>query len=203
MHAALCDPTKPRTYPPAQIPLQTLLKGMTMKIKTALLIASLAAAPAFASEQSTQLTREQVRAETLKAMRDGTMLSAGEASLPMRQINPRAYPAPAPTVSQSRDQVLRELNQAIRTGDMLAAGESGTKLNEVAPGQYPTQGLAAGPSKTRDQVKEELAEAIYRGEIAANGEDGRMLKEVYPGMYRDAQDVAAQRSYKADDTRGL
>ena len=125
-----------------------------MKLTTALLIASFAAAPAFASEQAAPLTREQVRAETLQAMRDGTMLSAGEASLPMRQINPRAYPpAPTPTVSKSRDQVLRELNQAIQSGEMLAAGESGIKLNEVAPGQYPTQRLVAGPSKTRVQVK--------------------------------------------------
>ncbi len=195
----------PRGALSTQIPQQILsLKGMTMKLTTALLIASFAAAPAFASEQAAPLTREQVRAETLQAMRDGTMLSAGEASLPMRKINPRAYPpAPAPTASKSRDQVLRELNQAIQSGEMLAAGESGIKLNEVAPGQYPTQRLVAGPSKTRDQVKEELAQAIAKGEVAVNGEDGRMLKEVFPGLYRDTQDVAAERSFKGGGSQGM
>lgn len=175
-----------------------------MKFKTALLIIALGAtAPAFAAGPSTPLTREQVRAETLRAISNGELMS-GESSLSLRQINPRAYPAAAPVASKSRSQVVNELNRAIQSGDMMAAGESGAKLNEIAPGNYPAQNLAAGPSKTRDQVQHELAEAIIHGEMMANGEDGRMLNEVFPGMYRGshAQDVAAE-SGSASGTRGF
>ena len=108
-----------------------------MNFKTALLIFYLGAAPAFAADQSAPLTREQVRAELMQAMRSGEMLSRGESSMTLREINPRAYPAPAATVSKTRTQVVQELNQAIRTGEMLAGGESGAKLNEITPGLYP------------------------------------------------------------------
>ncbi|MFX8055420.1 hypothetical protein ABTK93_19270, partial [Acinetobacter baumannii] len=78
----------------------------------------------------------------------------------LREINPRAYPAPAATVSKTRSQVAQELNQAIRTGEILAAGESGAKLNEIAPGSYPSQAVTA-QAKTRDEVRHELEEAIF------------------------------------------
>jgi len=176
-----------------------------MKFKTALLIIALGAtAPAFAANPSTALTREQVRAETLEAMRNGTMLSAGESGMRMREMNPRAYPAPAASPSKSRSQVEQELQRAIQSGDLLAPGESGAKLNEIAPGSYPARNTATGPTKTREQVRRELAEAVMHGEMMANGEDGRMLNEVFPGMYRGshAHDAAAE-SGSASGTRGF
>jgi len=166
-----------------------------MKLKTALLIIAIgASAPAFAADPSVPLTREQVRTETLESMRNGTMLSAGESGMRLRDLYPSAYPTPAATPSRSRAQVVQELNKAIQSGDLMAAGESGAKLNEIAPGNYPAQNIAAGPSKTRDQVRHELAEAIIHGEVMANGEDGRMLNEMFPGTYRKrhAQHVAIE-----------
>jgi len=166
-----------------------------MNFKTALLILSLGAAPAFAADQSAPLTREQVRAELSQAMRSGEMLSRGEASMTLREINPRAYPPPAATVSKTRSQVAQELNQAMRTGEILAAGESGAKLNEIAPGSYPSQAVTA-QAKTRDEVRHELEEAIFHGEMMANGEDGRSVKEVFPGLYRGSHtDVATERGF--------
>lgn len=167
-----------------------------MNFKTALLILSLGAAPAFAADQSAPLTREQVRAELMQAMRSGEMLSGGESSMTRREINPRAYPAPAATVSKTRTQVVQELNQAIRTGEMLAGGESSAKLNEITPGLYPAPAVTAR-AKTRDEVQHELEEAIFHGEMMANGEDGRMVKEVFPGLFRGshASDVAAERGF--------
>lgn len=175
-----------------------------MKFNTALLFIALGAtAPAFAADPSTPLTREQVRAETLRAISNGEMI-LGESSLRLRQINPSAYPAATSIPSKNRSEVINELKRAIQSGDMMAPGESGAKLNEISPGSYPAQNIATGPSKTREQVRHELAEAVKHGEMMANGEDGRMLNEVFPGMYRGshAQDVAAD-SGSASGTRGF
>ena len=160
-----------------------------MKLKSALIILSLIAAPAFASDQAVSKTREQVQAELAQAMQSGDMLAFGESGLTLKQLNPGAYPATASAqATKSRDQVRAELEQAIRTGDILVGGESGAKLNEIVPSRYPV--VANAPSKTRDQVKSELARAIREGEIVSVGEDGRKLNEIYPDRYRDAHHAA-------------
>ena len=159
-----------------------------MKIKSTLIVLSLFAAPAFASDQGVSKTREQVRAELAQAMRSGDMLASGESGLTLKQINPGAYPVDASAqVTKTREQVRTELEQAIRTGDILAGGESSAKLNELTPGRYPA--VATAPSKTRGQVKSELARAIREGEIVA-GEDGRKLNEIYPDRYHAAHHAA-------------
>lgn len=133
-----------------------------MKFKTALLVLSLAAAPAFASDPSAPKTREQVRAELFQAIASGDMLGGGETSMKLNQINPRLYPSAKPVgTPKTRSQVVTELEQAIKIGDVMAAGESGAKLNEIAPASYPVQ-ATAGQSKSREQVKQELAEAIRK-----------------------------------------
>ena len=126
-----------------------------MKLKSTLIVLSLIAAPAFASDQLVSKTREQVRAELAQAMQSGDMLASGESGLTLKQLNPGAYPATASAqATKSRDQVRAELEQAIRTGDILVGGESGAKLNEVMPDRYPV--VANASSKTRAQVKSEL-----------------------------------------------
>ncbi|CAN7418359.1 DUF4148 domain-containing protein [Acidovorax sp. LjRoot194] len=160
-----------------------------MKLKSTLIVFSLLAAPAFASDQAVSKTREQVQTELAQAQRSGDMLASGESGLTLKQLNPAAYPVTASMQgAKTRDEVLAELDQAIRTGDILAGGESGSKLNEVAPGRYPV--IASAPSKTRDQVKNELARAIREGELVAVGEDGRKLNEIYPDRYQASHHAA-------------
>lgn len=173
-----------------------------MKLKSTLIVLSLIAAPAFASDQSVSKTREQVQAELVQAIRSGEMLASGESGLTLKQLNPQAYPVTASVLgAKTRDQVRAELQQAIRTGDIMAGGESGAKLNELDPARYPAVALV--PSKTRDQVKSELARAISSGELVAVGEDGRKLNEIYPDRYHAAHHaaVANQSSGAAKEPR--
>ncbi len=160
-----------------------------MKLKSTLIVLSLIAAPAFASDQAISKTRQQVQAELTQAMQSGDMLASGESGLTLKQLNPRAYPATATAQSpKSREKVRAELEQAIRSGEMLAAGESGAKLNELMSRRYPV--VEAKSYKTRDQVKSELARAIREGELVAVGEDGRKLNEIYPDRYHAAHHAA-------------
>ena len=93
-----------------------------MKLKSTLIVLSLIAAPAFASDQVVSKTREQVQAELAHAMQSGDMLASGESGLTLKQLNPGAYPATASAqVTKSRDQVRDELEQAIRSGVNAAA----------------------------------------------------------------------------------
>lgn len=52
-----------------------------MKLKSTLIVLSLIAAPAFASDQVVSKTREQVRAELAQAQQSGDMLAFGESGL--------------------------------------------------------------------------------------------------------------------------
>lgn len=127
-----------------------------MKIQSTLIVLSLIAAPAFASDQAISKTRQQVQAELAQAMQSGDMLAYGESGMTLKQINPSAYPVTATAPSmKTREQVRAELEQAIRSGEMLAAGESGAKLNQLMSRRYPV--VEAKSYKTRDQVKSELA----------------------------------------------
>ena len=108
-----------------------------MKLKTALIVLSLASAPAFAADPHTpSKTREQVRAELIQAQRNGDMLAAGESGLTLREQNPGEYPAAQMLAGKTRAQVTAELAEALRTGDVMAGGDSGAKLNELAPQRY-------------------------------------------------------------------
>ena len=160
-----------------------------MKLKSTLIVLSLIAAPAFASDQAASKTREQVQAELVQAVRSGDMLASGESGLTLKQLNPHAYPVTGSALgAKTREQVQAELVHAIRIGDIMAGGESGAKLNELEPGRYPA--VASAPSLTRDQVKNELARAISEGELVAVGEDGRKLNEIYPDRYHAAHHPA-------------
>ena len=143
-----------------------------MKLKTALIVLSLASASAFAAgPHPLSKTREQVRTELMQAQRNGDMLAAGESGLTLREQNPGQYPAAQMLTGKTRAQVTAELAEALRTGDVMAGGDSGAKLNELAPQRYPAPATVV--SKSREQVKLELVQAIHDGEIVAYGEDGR------------------------------
>ena len=62
-----------------------------MKLKSTLIVLSLIAAPAFASDQAVSKTREQVLAELAQAQQNGEMLAAGDSGMTLKQINPGAY----------------------------------------------------------------------------------------------------------------
>ena len=70
-----------------------------MKLKSTLIVLSLIAAPAFASDQAVSKTREQVLAELAQAQQNGEMLAAGDSGMTLKQINPGAcllYTSPSP-----------------------------------------------------------------------------------------------------------
>lgn len=129
-------------------------------------------------------TRDEVRKELAEAMRDGTMVQAGEIGLPMREVHPGNYPKQPAMAGRTRADVLAELDTARRNGDLLARGDSSLTLNEQYQSQYQQHPVMAG--KTRAQVLAELAEARRTGDIVAAGESGLTLREIHPGAYPTA-----------------
>ena len=94
-----------------------------MKLKLMLIVASLAAAPAFATaaaDPSEPKTREQVRAELSEAIRTGEMLERGGRSRKLNEVYPGRYPAKPAAQKKTRAQVLAELAEANRSYDNLA-----------------------------------------------------------------------------------
>jgi hypothetical protein len=59
-----------------------------MELKFTLIVLSLIAAPAFASDQMVSKTREQVRAELVEAQQRGEMLASGESGLTLKRKRP-------------------------------------------------------------------------------------------------------------------
>jgi hypothetical protein len=99
---------------------------------TALIFAtSLMASTSFA-----EVTRAQVKAELVEAIRTGNMLANDDSGRTLKQVRPDLYPAQAPS-SLTREQVKAELAEAIRTGNMPANDDSGLMLNQVHPHFYP------------------------------------------------------------------
>jgi predicted RNase H-like HicB family nuclease len=150
-----------------------------MKLSNRILLPLMLAAnagPAFA--QNTQLTRAEVKAELVEAIRTGDLLADGETGLKLNEINPSKYPSTPSQLGKTRAQVRAELEEAIRTGDMLAVGDAGLKLNEVHPSKYPSKPAQVG--KTRSQVQAELSEARRLGLL--NLSDSK-----YPVVYKPQQ----------------
>jgi hypothetical protein len=131
--------------------------------------------PSFAS-----LSREQVKAELVEAVRTGNMPAPGDQGLNLNEMYPDRYPAKMQGTGLTREQVKAELAEAVRTGNMPAPGDQGLNVNERYPGQYPSRTVQA--SKTRDQVQAELAEAIRTGNYTVN-DQGVLCYEMHPGMH--------------------
>jgi len=141
---------------------------------TVALVSAMAAAAVHAQ---TGPTREQVRAETLAAMRNGDMVMASGSTA--RAMFPDRYP-PMPVVAgATRSEVEAETRAAIRNGDMVAA--SGQTARAVTPGLYPAMPTTAG--ETRSEVKAELAEAARKGELMATGRADLLMREEFPQRY--------------------
>ena len=100
---------------------------------TALIIASalMASSPAFA-----QLTREQVKAEFLEAVRTGDS-APGERSLKLNELYPNRYPAKQVRSSITREQVMAERESALRTGNYMANAETGGLCKDEHPSMHP------------------------------------------------------------------
>ncbi len=143
---------------------------------TAVIIASalMASSPAFA-----QLTREQVKAEFLEAVRTGD-IAPGERSARLNELYPNRYPAKQVKSTITREQVKAELAEAVRTGD-IAPGERSLKLNELYPNRYPAKQVRS--SITREQVMAEREEALRTGNYMANAETGGLCKDEHPSMH--------------------
>ena len=103
----------------------------TLPVLTLALMATMLGTTAYASSG---LTRAQVRAETLAAIHDGTIINGD--GLPERMTLPGLFP-PAPVVAhETRAQVETELAQAMRTGDMPAPGRITMTLRQESPQMY-------------------------------------------------------------------
>jgi hypothetical protein len=79
-------------------------------------------------------TRAQVNAETLAAIRDGSIINGD--GLPERMTLPGLFP-PTPVVAhETRAQVNAQLAQAMRTGNMPAPGRITMTLRQEFPQMY-------------------------------------------------------------------
>lgn len=153
-------------------------------------------AGSFAITAHAGLTREQVKAELMEAIRTGNMPANDESGLTDRELHPSRYPAvQASAAPLTRAQVLAQFEEARRTGDLYAPGESGLRLNELNPQAYPAKVAVAG--RSRAEVQAELREALRTGNILAGGEAGLLLKDMYPQRYANvapAEDANMQAS---------
>jgi len=122
-------------------------------------------------------TREEVRAETLAAIRDGT-LTLGD-GFTDREMYPGPYPvAPAPA-GKTREEVRAETLAAIRDGTLMLSDELTDR--EMYPGLYPAAPPVAG--KTRAEVRDETVAAERSGDMIAPGRITMTLREEFPQEY--------------------
>jgi hypothetical protein len=155
------------------------------KLAAALVLAAIAGV---SSAQG--LTRAEVKAQTMEAIKNGDILAPGDAGLTFRQEDPEDYPAqPAPPPGKTVAQVKAETMAAIRNGDILAPGDAGLTFAQEDPADYPAKPIVVG--KTRAEAKEERDIAVRDGDILAAGEAGLTFAQEEPDMY------AAQRAADA------
>jgi len=76
-------------------------------------------------------SRADVRTDLDRALRNGDMLAAGEAGLPLNAVSPWLYPEKAVVAGRSRAEVVAEVRQAARDGGLLASGELALPLNQL------------------------------------------------------------------------
>jgi hypothetical protein len=136
------------------------------------------------------LTRAQVRAETVEAIRAGD-IQLGDSGLTLRELHPGRYSAQQTSAPKTRAQVVAELHDAIRDGD-VPVGDTGLTERDLRPKAFPEHPVDQG--KTRQQVRDELAEAIRTGDIVASGDSGLTLREQYPRRYGAAPAQGAGRA---------
>ncbi len=79
---------------------------------------------------SSNLSRDAVRAEYLRAAAAGEVVASGDRD---SSLNATAV---AKASGTTREQVRAEYFRAVRTGDIVQSGDIGFKLNEMYPTQY-------------------------------------------------------------------
>lgn len=167
------------------------LKGSIMKANVissiALAVAALSAGHAFAADVDAPLTREQVRAEFVRAQQAGEVIGDNESGLTLREMYPSRYPA-VTAQAKSRAEVKAELAQAQRDGNVIADNESGRTAREINPSAYAA--APKGHMLTREEVRAELRAAQQSGDVIADVESGRTAREMYPNRY--PKDIIAQ-----------
>ncbi len=171
----------------------------------ALAVSTLVAGPAFAADNSTGKTRDQVQAELVQARATGDIIAPDQLSIDytgrtgakLNEVFPARYAAVVAVSNKTRADVVADMKEAKRTGNVTAptwasidyAGYGNAKMNEIFPSRYPAQAAVAG--KTRAQVRTELAEAQRTGDMQADntlsivyaGIPGQKLKDLYPTQY--------------------
>ena len=109
------------------------MKGIIMKTKFTA-ISLVFASAMIASTSFAGVSREQVKAELVQAIRNGDMLADGESGLKLNEMYPDRYPAKQVQAGLTREQVKAELAEALRTGDFMVVGEELiAKCNELHP----------------------------------------------------------------------
>jgi len=138
-----------------------------------------------ASQPTSSLTRAQVKAETLEAIREGDS-EVGETGRKAYELEPNRYPKRPMPVGETRAQVKTELEEARRNGD-IAVGDVGDTPREINPKAYPAE--PAGPGLTRAQVKQDTLAATRAGDVQV-GETGETLAQQNPSRYAGSPAVA-------------
>jgi hypothetical protein len=134
-----------------------------------------------ASQPTGGLTRAQVKAETLEAIREGDF-EVGDTGHKAYELYPARYPKLPPQAGETRVQVKEELADARRNGDIPVA-ETGETPREINPKAFPAE--PAVPGLTRAQVKQETLAAIRAGDVQV-GDSGETLAELNPSRYAGA-----------------
>jgi len=141
-------------------------------------------------DQDSGLTRAQVRAETLRAIRDGDIPRSETGVTPAEQF-PQVYAAvrqrdglaPSAPSTLTRADVKAELAAAVKAGN-VQVGDEGHTLAELNPSRYPHD--AAAPGLTRAQVRAETLQAIRDGDIP-QGDTGTTPAQQFPQRYAAAR----------------
>jgi hypothetical protein len=134
-----------------------------------------------ASQPTNGLSRAQVKAETLQALRDGDF-EVGDTGRKAYEVYPGRYPKMPEQAGETRAQVKQELDAARRNGDIPQA-ETGETPREINPKAFPAP--PAAPGLTRAEVRQETLAAIRAGDVQV-GDSGQTLAELNPSRYAGA-----------------
>ena len=145
---------------------------------TLLLLAAFGVIGASAHAQS--LTREQVKAELMEAIRTGDISAGGNSgAYKLNELFPNEYPRSGTAKAMGAGQAAPAAAAPVRSSGAVPSGELGV------PGQEYAQRTGG---KTREQVKAETLEAIRNGEIAS-GEMGQSPSQQNPQAYAKSRTV--------------
>lgn len=159
-----------------------------IRLTTLSLLLALPLASAFAqaaSRPATSATREQIKAETREALREGDF-DVGDTGRKAYEVAPNRFPRRPTPPGETRQQVKDELKAARANGD-IPVGDTGDTPRDIDPRAFPPQPFV--PGLTRGQVKQEARDAVRAGNIQI-GETGETLAQENPSRYAGSPAVA-------------